>query len=179
MLVYVRDACDLFSRLVSFFSHSGYNIVDAKVQTTRHGYALDSFLIFDVGGREDDRGMIAYIEYELTECLIRQTPPKTPVQSRLSRQVRHFPIAPQVSIQPDEKGAYYILSISAADRPGLLYMIAQALVRYQANLHTAKIVTLGERVEDNFLISGGGLADSARRIQLETELMESLEVPRN
>ena len=53
---------------------------------------------------------------------------------------------------------------------------AIALAEHGANLHTAKITTLGERVEDVFLISGGDLRQSSRRIQLETELMERLKI---
>ncbi|MDR1277094.1 MAG: [protein-PII] uridylyltransferase [Candidatus Accumulibacter sp.] len=174
VLVYTKDISDLFFRLASFFSRAGYDIVDAKIETTRHGYALDSFLIFDVGGRDGDRNMISYIEHELSDRLLRQAPPDAPAQSRVSRQVKYFPIQPHVSIQPDEKGIYCIVSISAADRPGLLYAISRALAEHGANIHTAKIVTLGERVEDNFLVSGGGLEDSAGRIQLETELLAEL-----
>ena len=48
------------------------------------------------------------------------------------------------------------------------------LAAHDANLHTAKIATLGERVEDTFLISGGDLNNSAGRIRLETELLEQL-----
>lgn len=49
-----------------------------------------------------------------------------------------------------------------------------ALAEHGANLHTAKIVTLGERVEDTFLISGGDLGESTSRIKLETNLLERL-----
>jgi [protein-PII] uridylyltransferase len=69
-----------------------------------------------------------------------------------------------------------VLSVSAADRPGLLYTIAMTLAAHCANLHTAKISTLGERVEDTFLISGGDLRDTASRIRLETELLERLKL---
>ena len=54
--------------------------------------------------------------------------------------------------------------------------MATVLTEHGANLHTAKITTLGERAEDVFLISGGDLRDSARRIQLETELVDRLKV---
>ena len=48
------------------------------------------------------------------------------------------------------------------------------LATHGANLHTAKIVTLGERVEDTFLITGGDLSESASRIKLETKLLNQL-----
>ena len=174
VMVYTRDQRDLFARMAGFFSRAGYNIMDAKIHTTQHGYALDSFMLLDLSGRDSDRDMISYIEHELTECLLREGAPEAPASGRLSRQVRHFPIQPQVTIQADEKGSHFVLSVSAADRPGLLYTVATTLAAHGANLHTAKIATLGERVEDTFMITGGDLVDSTRRIRLETELIERL-----
>ena len=175
VMVYTLDQRDLFARMAGFFSRAGYSIMDAKIHTTRHGYALDSFMLLDLSGRESDRDMISYIEHELTDRLVRQGEPEAPATGRLSRQVRHFPIQPQVTIQADEKDQNYVLSVSAADRPGLLYTVAMTLAAHGANLQTAKIATLGERVEDTFLISGGDLKESACRIRLETELIERLQ----
>ena len=174
VMVYTRDIQYLFARTVGFFSRTGFNIIDAKIHTTRHGYALDSFILLDVSGRDDDRDLIQYIEHELADRLARETPPEAPANVRLSRQVKHFPITPTVTITPDDKGTHYVMSVSAADRPGLLYTVAMTLAEHGAGLHTAKIATLGERVEDTFLISGGDLADVTRRMKLESELLERL-----
>ena len=176
VMVYTKDQPDLFARIVGFLARTGYNIVDAKVHTTEHGYALDSFVLLDVSQRDSDREMLAYIEHELEYRLIHQLPAEKPSSGRLSRQVKHFPIKPEVTIQGDERGAHFILSLIAADRPGLLYAVAKALTEHGAHLHTAKITTLGERAEDVFLISGGDLQLSSSRIKLETELMEQLKV---
>ena len=176
VMIYTRDQRDLFARLVGFFSRAGYTIVDAKIHTTRHGYALDSFMLLDLSDRGSDRAMITYIEHELSARLSRLSPPEAPGSGRISRQVRHFPVQPLVTIEPDEKGLHYVLSVSAADRPGLLYTVAMTLAAHSANLHTAKISTLGERVEDTFLLSGGDLGDSASRIKLESELLEQLKL---
>ncbi|UCV06605.1 [protein-PII] uridylyltransferase [Dechloromonas denitrificans] len=176
VMVYTQDQPDLFARIVGFFARNGYSIVDAKIHTTAHGYALDSFVVLDVMNRDNNREMVPYIEHELEQRLIQQLPPEAPSAGRLSRQVKHFPIKPEASILGDEKGAHFILSLIAADRPGLLYTVANTLAEHGANLHTAKITTLGERAEDVFLISGGDLRQSASRIRLETELMERLKV---
>ncbi|TLS19679.1 MAG: [protein-PII] uridylyltransferase [Betaproteobacteria bacterium] len=175
VMVYTRDQPDLFARLCGFFGRAGFNIVDAKIHTTRHGYALDSFILLDVSNREIPREMASYVEHELTEALLHPGPPEAPPTGRLSRQVRHFPIAPQVSLLPDDRG-HCVLSIVAADRPGLLFSVAQTLARHGAGLQTAKIATLGERAEDTFLVSGGDLDQSSKRIRLETELLEMLQV---
>ena len=176
VMVYTKDQPDLFARIVGFFARAGYSIVDAKIHTTAHGYALDSFVVFDTAERHNDREMVAYVEHELTQRLIRQTPPEVPSSGRLSRQVKHFPIKAEDEIRPDDKGAHFVLTLTAADRPGLLYTVATTIAEHGANLHTAKITTLGERAEDVFLISGGDLRQSNRRIQLESELMNRLKV---
>ncbi len=175
VMVYTRDQPDLFARTCSFFGRAGFNIVDAKIHTTRHGYALDSFVLLDVSNREITREMTSYVEHELSEMLLHPAPAEAPPTGRLSRQVRHFPITPQVSLLPDDRG-HCVLSIVAADRPGLLFAIAETLARHGAGLQTAKIATLGERVEDTFLVSGGNLDQSQNRIKLETELLDLLQV---
>jgi [protein-PII] uridylyltransferase len=175
VMIYTRDQRDLFVRICGFFARLGYSIVDAKVHTTRHGYALDSFVLLDPGHALNTRDMIGLIEYDLAERLIKQMPPDKPMSSRLSRLVKHFPITPEVVIRPDERGTHWILSVSAADRPGLLFGVAQILAKHGINLHTAKIATLGERVEDTFLISGAELAQEQTLLHLETELLEQLQ----
>jgi len=68
------------------------------------------------------------------------------------------------------------MSITAGDRPGLLYSIARVLVNYRINVHTAKINTLGERAEDVFLLSGDVLNDPKAVVRLEADLLEALSV---
>ena len=60
------------------------------------------------------------------------------------------------------------------DRIGLLYDIAKVLNRYGVNLQTAKIMTMGERVEDVFMIDGEALRDIATTVAIEKELMQVL-----
>jgi [protein-PII] uridylyltransferase len=93
---------------------------------------------------------------------------------RLSRRLRHFPITPEISVQPDEKGDYRVLSIVAGDRPGLLSRIARTLTAHRIDVHTARINTLGERAEDTFLIAGSALADDRAVVQLEHDLIDAL-----
>ena len=93
---------------------------------------------------------------------------------RLSRQLRHFPISPEVNLQPDDRGTYQVLSVIAGDRPGLLSRIARVLTAYDINLHTAKINTLGSRAEDVFLVTGPALYDAKTVVRFEADLVEQL-----
>ena len=176
VMVYTPDQTLLFARLCGFFARLGYSIVDAKIHTTRHGYALDSFVVFAFDSTQNYRDMIALIEHDIAEQLERQPPLPATLSGRLSRLARHFPVTPEIEIRADERGSHYLMSISAADRPGLLYAIARILGQHGITLHTAKIATLGERVEDVFLISGKELAQTATLVRLEQDLLKTLQV---
>jgi [protein-PII] uridylyltransferase len=176
VMVYAPDQPLLFARLCGFFARLGYNIVDAKIHTTRHGYALDSFVVFAFDASQPYRDMIGLIEHDIGEQLTRLPPLPTSFGGRLSRQVKHFPVTPEVDVRADERGNQYLLSLTAADRPGLLYGVARVLGQHGITLHTAKISTLGERVEDSFLISGRELAHTATLVKLEQDLLAVLQV---
>ncbi len=172
--VYVKDQPDLFARICSYFDHKDFSILDAKIHTTKHGYALDTFLITEPAFADSYRDLISLIEHELTKMLIAQSALPLPSKGRLSRLCRNFPATPTVDLRPDERGRYYLLTISANDRNGLLYSIANVLTKYKVNLHTAKVMTLGERVEDIFLIDGPAMNNPRSQIQLESDLLDAL-----
>jgi [protein-PII] uridylyltransferase len=175
VMIYVPDQKELFARICSFFEHISYDIYEAKIYTTRHGYALDSFQVQDPDNRRPQyRDVIGLIEHDLAERLQHKPPLPALTKPRLSRQLRHFPISPEVNIQPDERGTLWVLSVIAGDRPGLLSRIARVLTAYNVNLQTAKINTLGSRVEDVFLIAGAALKDAKTVVRLESALVEQL-----
>ena len=88
--------------------------------------------------------------------------------------MKSFPVAPRVTLRPDERAQRWLLGISSSDRSGLLYSIARILARHEINLQLAKVTTLGERVEDTFLIDGPALGQSRKQIEIENDLLEAL-----
>lgn len=174
--VYVKDQTDLFARICSYFDRKNFSILDAKIHTTKHGYGLDTFLVTEPAFADNYRDLISLIEHELTEVLTEKVNLPSPSKGRLSRLCRNFPATPTVDLRPDERGQYYLLTISANDRNGLLYSVANILAKYKVNLHTAKVMTLGERVEDVFLVDGSALNNPRNQIQLETDLLDALRV---
>ena len=174
--VYLPDQADLFARICNYFDSKNFAILDAKIHTTKSGYALDTFLVSEPAFASNYRDIINLIEHELADVLAKQIPLSTPNQGRLSRLSRNFPLVPTVELRPDDKGQYFLLSISANDRNGLLYSIASVLAKYKINLHTAKVMTLGERVEDVFLIDGQSLHNPKNQIQFESELLDALRI---
>lgn len=177
LLVYAADQPDLFARICAFLGCANYSIVDAKIHTTRHGYALDTFHVFLPEHHSGDyRDLINFVEFELAANLARQEPVRLPPAGRLSRHLKHFPIQPQVLIRPDDKQKHYVLSLIAGDRPGLLARIAHVLSQYKVNVDGAKIMTLGGRIEDSFLLSLPRQYDDKLLLALEKDLINALRI---
>jgi len=177
-LVYLPDQKALFARLCGFFGRAGLSILEAKIHTTRHGYALDTFVFHDPANPHASyRDTIQFIEYELSRALTTPGPLQPPAEGRIPRQLRHFPLTPEIQIFPDDKGTHFILEVVAGDRPGLLARIAYALAQANINVASARINTLGERAEDVFLIDGARLHDEQALLRLETALYEQLRLP--
>ncbi|HWI38621.1 MAG TPA: ACT domain-containing protein, partial [Burkholderiales bacterium] len=177
VMIYTKDREALFARICGYFDRAGFNIAEAKVHTTRNGYALDTFVVMGMGRDAHYQNRIAMIESELAEELKSDAPLGPPRGGRLSRRVRHFPISPIVDVRPDERGAYQVLSVVASDRPGLLYGIARILAKHHISLQTARINTLGDRVEDVFLVSGEALTAPRTVLAVEQELLSELSLP--
>ena len=178
MFAYLPDQPALFARLCGFFGHTGLSILEARIHTTRAGYALDTFTLHDPREANPSyRETIQFIEYELAKLLQEHPPLLPPTEGRISRQMKHYPLTPEVQIFPDDKGTHYILEVVAGDRPGLLARIAYTLARANVSVASAKINTLGERAEDVFLIEGARLHDEQALLRLETELYEQLVSP--
>ena len=175
IMVYTEDQTDLFARICGYFDQHSYSIMDAKIHTTRDGLALDTFELLCEETGIDQREMMGLIEAGLSAELTHKAPLRNPTVGRVSRRVRSFPMPAHVSLQPDEKAQHWLLSITASDRTGLLYSIAHVLAQHKLSLELAKVMTLGERVEDVFLISGEELSSSERRIALETSLVTAIE----
>jgi [protein-PII] uridylyltransferase len=174
VLVYVRDRPDLFAGICAYFDKNGLSVLDARVTTTRHGYALDNFLVAHPDHDGHYRDIANLVEEQLSTLLTAERILPEPSKGRVSRLVRTFPITPRVDLRPDERGQYYILSVSANDRQGLLYSIARVLAQHRIGVQAARINTLGERVEDVFLLDGKSLSSNRTQIQVETELLRAI-----
>ncbi len=173
VMVYTPDQADLFARICGFFDQAHFSILDAKIHTAKNGYALDTFQIVTADSVTHYRELVSTVETGLTKTIELEVPLPEPTKGRLSRRVKHFPITPRVTLLPDERAQHWVLSVSASDKAGLLFTIAGILAKHHINLKLAKITTLGERVEDIFLIEGSALQQNKSQLELETELLEA------
>jgi [protein-PII] uridylyltransferase len=178
VLVYCPDRADLFARICGYFDGAGFSILDAKIHTTRAGYALDTFQLVATRLGADSPGayrdLISLVETQASKALASSGPLPEPSRGRVSRRVRSFPVVPRVTLHPDERAQRWLLTVSASDRSGLLYAVARVLERNHINLQLAKVTTLGERVEDTFLVDGPALQQPKAQLRIESELLDAV-----
>ena len=175
VLVYTPGLPDLFARICGFFARIQYSVLEAKVHTTQHGYALDSFQIMDLANRGIHyRDFLSFIEHELARDLGPDRPLQAAPRGRLSRHQRHHPYPTTVRLEADAPGHGHKLSITTADRGGLLFAVAEVLMRHRVSVYAAKIDTLGERAEDTFQVLGEALGTSTGIDALVADIRDAL-----
>jgi [protein-PII] uridylyltransferase len=182
VLLYVHDQPALFARICGYFDRHGFSIQDARVHTTSDGFALDTFQVVGPLPDPDDeaegyRLLVAQVQAQALAAIQRSGPLPPPTRGRVSRRVRSFPETPSVTLTPDERAQRWLLTVTASDRVGLLYAIARVLAQHGINLQLAKVTTLGERVEDVFLIDGDMLQQPKVQLQIENELLDAIGTP--
>ncbi|MFA5520333.1 MAG: [protein-PII] uridylyltransferase [Castellaniella sp.] len=186
VLVYTPDRKDLFASICAYFERETLSIQEARIHTTRNGWALDSFIVlhthhavrYDTLIGTVQRELAAHLQrHEIDQKAGRDAPRRARPASRkrtAMRQAQVFPLAPGIALTPGTRGEDWTLSIVCADRPGLLHMLARILADHGIRLKMAKIHTLGERAEDVFIIDGTLLDHLPGRLQLERALLNAL-----
>lgn len=177
-LVYTPDRDDLFAVLTGGFDRLNLTIMDARIYTTRFGFALDTFVVLDHAMQPvSDTRALAQLAQKMRDQLLTPQPGRDFLKIALPRTLKHFPIATRVAFSPSANGQQTILEVTAQDRPGLLYQVALALQHCQARLVTAKVATYGERAEDFFFITGRDgkpIAEGTQQDCLRREILARL-----
>src|SRR5690606_29913527 len=70
VLVYTPDREDLFVSICRYFDEARYSVQDARVHTTHHGWALDSFIVLLPDTDADYRSYATLVEHGLAASLL-------------------------------------------------------------------------------------------------------------
>ena len=175
VMVMTRDQPGLFARITGYFEKLSFDIAAAKIYTTKHGFALDTFQVLPKSGAAARyKDVPATIAKDLARVLDDPALNLSRSSGRIARQVKHFPIEPVITLKPARQAPYVELNVSCADRPGLLSSIARVFLQFDVNLHDARINTLGQRAEDVFIVANKKLANAAYAAEFQAALSREL-----
>jgi len=180
--IFIRTKSDnnIFAASTNALDQLNLNIQDARIYSTISGYTMDTFYVLD----DEDKPVIANsatmdnIVTSLQNELSFTEDYSDIIKRRTPRQLRHFSAPTRTIIHNELSTPYTILEVISPDRPGLLARIARIFTEYNIELVTAKISTLGERVEDVFFITdtkGERLSDPKVCADLQNTIRQTLD----
>ncbi len=140
-----------FALVTTVLDQLGLSVVDARILTSHSGMALDTYLILEASGASiRDEHRMAEIRERLEAALAR--PDRVPAQParRPSRRMRHFAVPLRVDTEQQPDWTTTAVEVTAGDQPGLLSKIARAFLDTDVRVHSARVATVGERVDDVF-----------------------------
>jgi [protein-PII] uridylyltransferase len=156
IFLYTRDQPRLFAASVIAIDQLGLSIHDARIHTSKGNLCFNSYIVLDESGRSisADTARCRHIERTLIGQLSNVDHYPELAKRRIPRRLKQFQRPTQAFLTNDTESPWSVLRVVASDRPGLLARLGLIFVELGINVHSAKITTLGERVEDLFYISG-------------------------
>jgi len=181
LVIYSVDRDYLFAEITYFLEQKSLTIVDALIVPSQRGHILCSFTILEENNTDiSSHERVETILQELTNTLAEgQNTPFYPINRRLPRQLKHFPVPTCITFEQDIINEYTRVEVVTTDRAGVLSHIAQAFLTCGVLVQKAKIATFGTRVEDIFFITdkdGHALQSADQQDQLREQLYSSLEM---
>ena len=154
VFVYMRDRDHLFGLSTGVLAKLGLNILDARINTTADGYALDSFVVMEGDGTPiENVHRFEEIGGALRKVLADPSISVVDVNRRRATRLRHFDTPTNIHFSQDTAHGRTMLELVTADQPGLLSLIGRVFHKRGILLDAAKIATIGERAEDVFYIT--------------------------
>ncbi len=171
IFIYTRDEDLLFAVITTALELLELSVLDARIFTSSQNYSLDTFVVLDEFGNKlgDDIERTEHIRSTLTEMLRDAASYPDAVRRRTPRQMKLFAIPTIVEIGLDDDSSHTVIEVVTADRPGLLAVLGRIFSEFKLKLISAKIATLGERVEDIFYVT-----DHNDQAIFDTDLCEQI-----
>jgi [protein-PII] uridylyltransferase len=180
IVLYTRDQPHLFAASVAALNQLDLSIHDAHIHTARNGLCLNTYIVLDASGHplSRDPAQRARVISQLSAELRDPTQFPKVMRRRVPRRLRQLTRATEVTLRNRRGMRHSELTITAADRPGLLATVGQLFFELGISVISARITTLGERVEDVFFVtdaSGKAIRDRERIYALENTLRQRLD----
>ncbi len=147
-------------------------IHDARLLIAGGGYVLDTFYVLDANNEliENDSARMDAIDQKLMQVMESPDDRWLSAERKVTRRQKSFKWPSQAVFSNDYAPGFSVLEVISPDRPGLLTIVGKVFFQHKLRLHSAKISTLGERVEDVFF-----LTDRQDQIISNPETIEKLQ----
>ena len=172
IFVFSQNEHNTLSIAAAILDKLNLNIQDARLHTNSEDNSFDVFYVLDVDGAPVGGNTFSsnQICSSLQRAILNPASVDFNIKRRTPRQLKSFTKQTTAKFMIDAKTNSSWLEVVAPDRPGLLSRLANIFFRFNLRVMTAKISTLGERVEDVF-----HLTDALRRPIADNDLLRRVE----
>lgn len=159
LFIYAKNRDDFFVRITSAIEKLRLDIVAAKIYFTNgNQYSLVTLHLLNSKGQPiDNKDDIYLIQIAVEKSLKKKQLEVNSQHYRRPLQLKYFDTPTRISFSQDKARQQTVITLKTADSPGLLTQISQVFYEQNIHLHSARIATLGEEVEDIFHVT---LADN-------------------
>lgn len=181
VFVYAKDEEGIFSISTATLDQLGLTILDARIMTTLDNYALNSFQVLEQSGEpiseeQREKHICQVLRANLLSGNVKEH--KNIHRQNKLRQAQHFPIPTEIKFYQDTIGKQTIMELITTDHAGLLSKVGYVFMQQRIHLHSAKITTIGSRVEDMFHITDcdkQAITDTDKQQQIRLAILKALE----
>ena len=179
IFVYMPKHEEYFTQITSLIHKKNLSIHDASLHSTTNGFIMGSFVVLESDGSSiTDSDRVDSLMTLLTQKVEdEQLQNDIEVAFKRNHRYKHFDVPTEITFQVTENARRTMLEITTLDRPGLLAEIGKAFLESGVELHSAKVVTLGEKVEDLFSVTNldGSLLTGQQELSLKMALIDRLD----
>ncbi|WP_095012580.1 [protein-PII] uridylyltransferase [Tsuneonella mangrovi] len=177
--VIAADHPGLFYRIAGGIHLAGANIIDARIHTTKTGWAVDNFLVQDNHRRPfSEERQLQRIKQSIGDALANRISlvPQLAKQPLVHSRAKAFDVRPVVLFDNQASGRFTVIEVNARDRVALLNRLARALFECSLVVQSAHITHYGERAADTFYVTdltGGKVTAPAKLKVIEAALLDA------
>ena len=152
IFIFTPNQAGLFLKTVNGFEQLSLETIDSDIHTTRDGkYAMNTFICRHkiLGGNLIQRD-IQNIEQKIMLAISSENFKGITKLKTKYKKVFEYPT--RVYVSPTNKKNASLVTLETLDQPYLLSKIANIFLDHGISIDSARITTLGEKVEDNFTV---------------------------